>query len=195
MFKQISRVTTGLLNTVNDAVAGGSVSSGTGANPYAGQLGAIAYFGPSTVRFDSSIGTLYEGWYQYVQFLGTATAAAARGLFAFWNDLTNFIVTNDATNGQHAGVTLNAVTKGNYGWIQISGLASVLFRATITKATPAVKDLVLTTAGANTADILADATNLTSVEVKRIVGVAASAAPVGGAISLVELFQRVLLPS
>lgn len=195
MFKQISRVTTGLLNTVNDAVAGGSVASGTGANPYAGQLGAIAYFGPSTIRYDSSIGTLYEGWYQYVQFLSTSSASNARGQFVFWNDLTNFIVTPDATDGQHAGVTLNVITKGNYGWIQISGLASVLFRSSITKATPAVKDLVVTTSGANTADILADATNLTSPLYKRVVGVAASTAPVGGAISLVELFQRVLLPS
>jgi hypothetical protein len=194
MFKQIVRVTTGLLNTVNDAVAGGSVASGTGANPYAGQLGAIAYFGPSDIRFDSSIGTLYEGWYQYVQFL-VSGGAPARGLMAFWSDLTNFVVTMTAVNGQHAGVVLNSVTAGQYGWIQISGLASVKFANSITKATPAVKDLVLTTDGANTCDILADATAITSPTFKRVVGVAASTAPVGGAISLVELFQRVVLPS
>lgn len=193
MFKQISRVTTGLLNTVNDAVAGGSVASGTGANPYAGQLGGIAYFGPQMVRYDSSIGTLYEGWYQYVKFL-VSGGAPARGLVAFWSDLDDFVVTMTAVNGQHAGVVLNSVTAGNYGWIQISGLASVQFRAAITKATPAIKDLVITTDGANTADVLADATGITSPTLKRVLGVAA-AAPANNTISLVELFQRVILPS
>ena len=195
MFKQIARVTTGLLNTVNDAVAGGSVASGTGANPYAGQLGAIAYFGPSTVRYDPNIGTLYEGWYQYVQFLSTSSASNARGQVVFWNDLTNFIVTPDATNGQHAGVTLNVVTKGYYGWIQIQGLASVLFKNPITKATPTLKDIVMVTSGGNTGDQEEDTTNYTNLLYKRVLGIAAVAAPVGGAISLVELFQRVTLPS
>jgi hypothetical protein len=193
-FSQIIKVSTGKLNTVNDAVAGASVASGTGASPYLGQLGKVVWFGPQDIRYDSATGTLYEGFYEYVQFRSGSSASNALGQVVFWYDQTNFIVTPDATDGLHAGVTLNAVSKGNYGWIQVGGRASVLFRASITKATPAIADVVVVQTGQNVADVLADATTFTSPNLKLLLGIA-QAAPTGGAVSVVDLFDRLFLPS
>lgn len=190
--QQIDRIVS-TLASANDPLPGQSVSSGTGAAQYGGQVGARVCLGnddPAITR--SSSPTLYGGIYQYVQFYTSATQAASRGLIAFWQTDTRYIVTNDEPTGVSdiAGICLNAVTKGNYGWIQIAGRASVLFRTAITKATPAVGDLVLAaaigTATPAVSDILADATNLTSVQARQMLGVALTA-PVGGAISSVRL--------
>jgi hypothetical protein len=111
----------------------------------------------------------------------------------FWNDYENFIVTMDEpTNAAMiAGIVLNAVTAGNFGWIQITGKANVLFRAATTKGAPAIGDgVVAAAAGAGasvaTADVLADATGITSLTLSRFIGTAI-AAPAGGAVSLVQL--------
>ena len=109
----------------------------------------------------------------------------------FWSDIPNFVATPDvtaSTQGLVAGIGLQANTKGNYGFIQVAGLASVLFKATITKATPAIGDLVIVDqTPSDTGDILADATGLNSVTGKSIIGVAYDL-PVGGAISRVLLW-------
>jgi len=145
----IVRVTTGKLNTVNDAVPGAIVASVTGGLAYEGQLGQKLVLGPDEVRYDPTIGTLYGGVYQYVRFRTTAVAAPARGLIAFW-DLSVaenlYQVTNDegGDGGVNvwAGIVLNAVTRGNYGLIQIEGKVSVQFRTLITAAIPAIGDPV-----------------------------------------------------
>lgn len=190
--QQIDRIVSRIYNA-NDPLPAQSVASGTGAPQYGGQVGCRVCLGnddPIVTR--SSSPTIYGAIYQYVQFFLTATQASAYGLIAFWQTDTTYIVTNDEPSGVSdiAGVCLNAVTKGNYGWIVTAGKAGVLFRASITKATPAIGDLVLAAAiGSGTpavADILADATNLTSVQARHELGIAVTA-PVGGTVTPVRL--------
>jgi len=128
-----------LINQVNDAMPGGTQNSVAGIqiarDP--GQLGSYYYLTAmeAQMRFGNA---LYSGLYQYVQVLSTATAAPAQGVAAFWSSLANmqsYIVTTDASAADEslfAGVFLNAITKGNYGWIQVGGIASVLYKAAFT---------------------------------------------------------------
>jgi hypothetical protein len=194
---QSPRVTTGFLNTVNDPAPGVPLSSPSGSivQPYTGQVG-----GKLTLRDEdalklsdvTNVATLYNGIYTYVQTKSGSSTAPARGLVAFWYDRGTYIVTPDgsATNiSKPAGVYLNAPTKGQYCFIQVAGKASAKFTATITKATPADGDLVVINSSTYLADVLADATNLTSVEAKTIIGIC-DGAPTGGAISLVDLWRN-----
>jgi len=174
-----------------DSAAGGGPANIAGASRAPGQLGSILYIGPGDPLFyDSSVGTLYPGAYQYVQMYSSSTAAAVVGGIAYWLDPTSstvpYIVTADATDGNQAGVFINPIAKGSYWFIQVDGLANVKFAASTTKATPAIKDLVVCSTGAGTADVLADATGLTSPLLKRVLGTAEEA-PVGGSISAVML--------
>jgi hypothetical protein len=184
--QQIDRIVSKIANA-NDPLPGQSVSSGTGAAQYGGQVGARVCLGNDDVLVtNASSPIIYGGIYQYVQFVSTATAQPSAGLIAFWlasNDKT-YQVTNDEPTGVSdiAGVGLNFVNKGSYGWIQIAGKAQVLYRTVVTKVTPAIGDLVLAAAagaGADvaTADILADATNLTSVQARHILGIAVDSVP------------------
>jgi hypothetical protein len=141
---------------------------------------------------------LYSGIYQYVQFLETSTASNAQGQVVFWvpanatvtsDGYQSYIVTPDAPTvpSMIAGIALNAVTKGNFGWIQITGEATVLFKTGITKATPVVGDLVvLDLTPSDTADVLADATNITSVQYRAVIGKAIDA-PVSASLKRVLL--------
>ena len=187
----IDYVSPGLLNLVNDPYCGGLLSSGTGLAPKLGQLGkklhmtqdeAYARYGGSKVINGVALPQLYSGIYQYVQFYASSSGSPAQGAVMFWqpanatvtsDGLQSYIVTPDPPTvpSNIAGIALNAVTKGNYGWIQITGLATVLFKTGITKATPVVGDLVvLDLTPTDTADVLADATNLTSVQARAIIG-------------------------
>jgi hypothetical protein len=185
----IAVISTGFMNTVNDALPGQPVSSGTGQAHYGGQVGKILAFNHTNVAWSGT--QLYGGKYQYVKLYLSSSAAAAAGQVASWYDLDDYVVTADALTGTSlvAGIFLNAITKGNYGWIQISGLATVKFRAAITKATPAIGDLVLVQAGAYVGDVLADVTNLTSVEQRSTLGVTV-AGPTNGGSSLVALWLQ-----
>ena len=190
--KGISYGTTARLNDVNDSVCGGSSSQGTGATLYGGILGIEIEFTDSQVYYDSAVGTLYGGIYKYVQTYSGSSASPARGQIAFWYNADAFVVTADFINGAQCGVFLNSITKGNFGWVQIGGKASVLFRASITKATPAIGDTVVVQNTANVADTLADATGVTSggaAGIQLLLGNAIVAA-VGGAISPVQLLDR-----
>jgi hypothetical protein len=196
----IDYVSTGFLNTVNDPVIGGLVSSGTGLSPRAGQLGKKGHMSQDEAynRYNGQSPQLYGGVYQYVQFYLSSTAANAQGQVVFWRPasttlsaagLESFIVTPDAPTvpSMIAGITLNAVTKGNYGWIQIAGLATVKFCAAISKTTPVVGDLVvLDLTPTDTADVLADATGITSVQARVIIGKAYDA-PVSAGLKRVLL--------
>lgn len=67
--------------------------------------------------------------YQYVQFKSTTSTIAA-GTAVMWSDFDDYVVSGlvaDAKRNYCAGVALGTVTAGNYGFIQISGPASVLF--------------------------------------------------------------------
>lgn len=186
------------LNNVNDALPGGAGTSGTGAPQYLGQVGhELELDAANALRLsNTSVGTLYGGKYQYVNVRLAATQNPAIGQCAYWYDRDNYIVTPDVATGCFAGIFINAITKGNYGYIQTGGLASVKFKASVTKATPAACDLVVNVSDSSVGrgDVLADATALTSVEVRAIIGTAA-AAPVSNTISTVQLWERYQNPA
>ncbi len=143
----------GLLNAVNDAASGGIVNSVSGIqqarNP--GQLGGFYYLSQAEAssRYGALAAPLYSGLYQYVQVVATSSAPA-RGLAAcysvlptsYTNSLQNYIVTatNTAENQSFfAGIFLNAITPGNFGWIQVAGVATVQYKA---GATGAIGDMI-----------------------------------------------------
>lgn len=78
---------------------------------------------------------LYEGDYQFVGLDAAATVAnvgVGKVAYLLSNARGNLVV----TDGSHAanqnlitGVFINALTPGNYGWVQIAGRASVFFPA------------------------------------------------------------------
>lgn len=190
---QILTVYRGKLNAVDDAAIGGPARQPLGSSPVAGQLGAkVALSYEDALRAsDFTVGTLYGGVFQYVYVDPIPVHAVVRGRVAFyWSAATRqaFQVTPDhpAGTGCIAGIFINAITPGHYGFIQTKGLATILYTGMITKTSPAAQDLVICRNNDNVGEVLADATPLTSVEVRSILGVA-SEAPVGGALRLVEL--------
>lgn len=111
------RVTTGFFDTVNDEFCGGGSTANTALAP--GQLGARVTIGLNAPVNISLAVNRYEGTFQYVRTLSTDTVLPALGLLAFWSDRTNYIVTTlDTYSDQVAGVFLNSITKGNYGFIK-----------------------------------------------------------------------------
>jgi hypothetical protein len=181
----IARISTGYLNTVDDAKPGQPVSSGTGESNYDAQVGKIISFNHANVPWKTT--QLYGGKYQYVKLYLSSSASAVAGQVAFWYDIDDYVVTADYSAAIPAGVFLNAITKGQYGWIQTAGLATVKFRASITKTTPAIGDTVIVQTGAAVGEVLADATGLTSVESARILGTAVEA-PTNSGSKLVALW-------
>jgi len=158
---QIARVSTGFLNTVNDPVPGNSIASPTGALDYSGLVGQEFELTAeqAAALSKTTIGTLYAGRYKYVKCAAGSTAANARGQVVVWSDVNNYVVTPDVaatTAGLPAGVTLNVVTKGNYGFIQVQGKATVLYRASVTDKT--LGNLIVQLTTTNTFDAIADAT-------------------------------------
>lgn len=137
----------GTINGVNDPVAGGSspasnLSGGTAnaQNLRAGQVGFTVELNTeqALALSDTSVGTLYAGWYMYVK----SATAGVRGCAAFISSLANggdYTVTGDsataATLLRPVGIYLNTVTAGYYTWIQIRGLASLQFVTAITNET------------------------------------------------------------
>lgn len=174
----------------SSALAGGLVSS------YAGQVGTrLILSAEDAGKFSNTAnGTLYGGVYCYVK-TNAAAANIARGRLAFW-DLTvseaSYQVHQDETqNGGVpliAGVFLNAITPGNYGWIQISGRATLQSRATVTAAT---RNIIWSGAGSGadnaTVDGLANATAITGANLySTFLGVAEQVAA-NGALIIVNL--------
>jgi len=202
LLSNILRLTSAQIDLINDSVPGSSVATPTGNLAYAGQLGGwlVANETEAAGLGSGSTGlTLHAGIYQYVQFKAASTTAPAKGTIMYYasqSDQALYRATPDvtaATDGLIAGVALGAVTKGNYGFIQVAGVANVLFKASITKATPAIGDMVVVDGSStNTADILADATGVTWATAKLALGKAVTL-PVGAAISLVWL-NPIILP-
>jgi hypothetical protein len=151
--KQATALTAKFLNDVNDSGQGGnqvSVPAGvvqvSSSQNFVGDRMLVDDISALALS-DTTVGTLYGGIYEYVQTLAGSTAAPARGTAAFIRaaDLPPafspplFQVTADAQPTTalptlFAGVFINAITKGNYGWIQTQGVASLLFDSTITTA-------------------------------------------------------------
>jgi len=143
---------------------------------------------------------LYAGDYQYVQFYASSVAAAAvQGQIVRWLDNTtnllsgNFIVTPDASAanlGEIAGIALCNTGKGNYWFIQVSGVAQVKFAGANNAATPAVGDLVFSDYAAPSIyaiDPTQSTTGLTLAQLKGVLGVAFATAPANSTISPVLL--------
>jgi len=188
----IVRTSLPALNDINDAYPANNTPSMSGAtNTYAAQLGARVWLdgNPGGVRYDSTIGTLYGGKYQYVKTTAATTATYILGRPVFWTDFENYVVTADSSAvlvGKMAGIVLNAVTKGNYCWIQTAGKAMVLFKTGLTAATPADGDLIVLDATTGLADVLTQSGSPTYLILKAAIGVAL-AAPVSATASAVLL--------
>jgi hypothetical protein len=188
----IVRTSLPALNDINDQFVANNTPSASGAtNQYAAQLGARVWLdgNPGGVRYDSAIGTLYGGKYQYVKTTAGTTNAYAKGQPVAWTDFENYVVTSDFSSvlvGKVAGFCLNTVTKGQYCWIQVAGKATVLFKTGMTVATPQDGDLVVIDATAGQADVLTQSGNTTYLTLKAAIGVAL-AVPTSGNASLVLL--------
>lgn len=114
----------------------------------------------------TSVGTLYQGVYQLVQYKSDVTTVT-RGQLLFWDVLSasgiaNFVVTATAaaTNKFRAGVALATETAGGskYAWIQVAGLASCLYKSSPADTT--IGDVVIQTSLTTaTVDAIADATD------------------------------------
>src|SRR5437870_814297 len=79
----IIRMTTGLINTVNDAVIGGEAGI-SGASKFAGQLGQPVWLDDRQLFFSAAVGTVYGGRFRYVR-LSAGSSAVARGQIVFWD--------------------------------------------------------------------------------------------------------------
>lgn len=151
-FKTADQLTARFLNDVNDSVSGGTIfalPSGVQPPPYSATQPGDAIIlddGLAAALSDTAVGTLFGGTYMYVGTILGETNSAARGQLAYWrtNELPGgagqgYIVITDPQPSASvptfvAGVFINAVTKGNFGWIQTGGQAQVLFDFTLTAA-------------------------------------------------------------
>ena len=181
------RVVTRALNLVNDTMPGGVLTSHSPSGQAPGQVGQRIYLGYDEIQYESAIGTLYGGGYVYVKTFEHGPHIH-KGRIAFWWDKDHAVVTAIPIDGNHAGVFLNDVDRGNYCYIQYSGKATLLFSTVLAKATPAVKDLIVQKTTTHDGDVVDDATTVTGSILKRRLGVALEA-PVAGALKLVELYE------
>ena len=135
----IVRVSTGLLNTVDDSVIGNQEGL-SGVSKFGGQLGKGLWVDADQIAqmYDSAIGTLYAGCYRYVKFKA-AMGAGVRGQAVFWDNgvadnlyqVTTLETTTTLVASSVAGILLGVPTAGNYGFIQVAGIATVKYRAAI----------------------------------------------------------------
>jgi len=155
--KQADFLTAANLNDVNDQTVGGQIQSvptavpATQGNQTLPGDRIILDDATAYALSDTTVGTLYGGIYCYVQATYT-TQAPVVGAIAFLKatDVGNLLPTSPATTSYVAygdaqpstsvptyvfGVWINVLTKNYYGWIQIAGVASVLFDSTVTATT------------------------------------------------------------
>jgi len=129
----------GFLNSGGfEAIGGADTAPGAGQR-FPGLLGQTVVHSNATALKASRLatGTLFEGIYQLVRYAPGVTTIS-RGQLVFWdtlanNGIPNFRVTgtSTATTNFRAGVALAAETAGGnlYAWIQVAGMASILFGA------------------------------------------------------------------
>ena len=180
-------LSSGYLNTEDNTLVGKTATGSVvnfPAQSYLGQLGKLLVVDDAeALRLSkTTIGILRAGAYALVQTKAGSTAAPARGLGAFWdinanNGVGKSVVTPDmAATSVLAGYYISAPTKGNYCWIQVAGLATLQFRATVTSKV-AGNLVVFTGLTTNTFDAIADATDYftTAGAYKTVVGQAQEA--------------------
>lgn len=162
-----------VLNASNDTAASGMADQITGFPYNAGGLVLGDYFDLTNQEAfrncKPATGTLYAGRYRRVQVDSGATAANVKtgtiglmpSLAAIGQDIgtgpqtgsaappsMNVVTSWDQSIGGGGKpvrpvVFLNTVTPGNFCWVQELGVATVLGKATLTAATPAVGDVVI----------------------------------------------------
>lgn len=152
------------LNDVIDSYIG----SYDGVQEYKGMLGrkvalsdgeALNLTNTAAANYSSST-PLKGGVYQLVKMTSTAlTIAAARGLAVYWDPTgadNSFQVTTDAPTGkaQFAGVLINALTAGKYGWILTDGMGYIKCKTGLA-TTGAVGDVMTVDAATGTFNNLA----------------------------------------
>ncbi len=206
---QIIRITTGLLNTVNDTVIGGQEGI-SGVSKFGGQLGKTVGFTPDQIAamYDSTVGTLYGGRFRYVKMRATDddSPVLTPGKIVFWDTtVSNWYSAYQVTRDENlsssdnavaiAGIYLGGIEPGNYGFIQDLGMVPVRMRSVLTAAGAIGSRVYAAGAGdlgldQGTADVLT--TDSTSLANKRQLGWA-PAAPVASALTNVVLdFTNVL---
>lgn len=172
--KQAVSLTAKFLNDVNDSASGGqlvSVPSGVPVPPSSQTIAGdriVLDDATALALSDTAVGTLFGGVYMYVGLLTGSAAASAVGAVAFYrsNELPAgatqaYTVTADpqpatTTPTYVAGIFINVISKGSFGWIQVAGTANVLFGAALV-ATLAGTNVFAsqTTAGAADAGVAA----------------------------------------
>lgn len=151
--KQADYLNGAYLNDVNDATQGGAINvAPTGLTLSQGQqtmVGDRIILDDATAYAlsDTTVGTLYGGIYMYVNVSAGTAATSVRGCVAFFLSAgithpNTYTVSMDpqptTTNPTYVlGVFINGITKLNYGWVQIAGIASVLFDTTTITGTTA----------------------------------------------------------
>jgi hypothetical protein len=208
-FHEKQNYVTQKLNDVNDTVQGNQTAGGTGTALYSLIGVRILLDNVAALALsDTTVGTLYAGMYQYVNLLSGGTNAGVRGQIAFWattqtganifaaDGITPYSVSADGSatlgDGLWAGPFLNALTKGNFGWVQVAGIASVLFQATPSANTIGTA-VVVNTAGV-TVDSRADATGTLTwggaQGIKTFIGIALEAPGASGSTAVKRILMR-----
>lgn len=192
----IIRVSTGLLNTVNDSVIGNQAGI-TGVSKFGGQLGKILWVSSEQIgqMFDSSVGTLYAGAYQYVKL--AASQSIVRGDLLYWDQgvaantftVTKAVNTTTANYQSFAGFALNVITAGQYGFIQVAGIASGLYVASITGTKQIGGQVMGSVATAGRVDVIDAA--ITGLTQNNFLGWAVSL-PTDNTIGQIQLAQRLV---
>lgn len=196
---QIVQIPSGYLNVVNNAVIGQQTAPQFGGSEYSGQLGKWWDLDADNIRFNSAVGTLYGGRFQYVQ-LSADSAVPVIGQMLFWDTTvarslfrvtTSPTLSSDDAGMMKAGICLSAsLTPGYYTVMQIpgnSGQVVVKFRASLT-ASGAIGSRVYVSDQTNTDKGLMDVltTDATSIVNARYIGTAVGI-PVGGATGVVDI--------
>ena len=178
-------------NRVGDPAPGVSVStaqaSGSIVQPYTGMVGGKLTLTEAEAKTlsDPTTITLHGGIYMYVHFILGSTNSNNPGQLVFWYNEQRYEVTPDPQAGYIAGVTLNQVTKNNYDFIQIAGVAPVLFGALTGPGT--IGNSVIQVPGNNIADIPLAATAVTWGNLPEFIGVVQGITAVASQINSVRL--------
>lgn len=186
------------INSCNDASASGFTDLRTGLPVNAGGLNLGDYFDLTNQEAQrasyTTNGLLYAGRYRRVQVDSGATAANVKtgtiglmpSLAAIGQDIgkiggvnppsMNVVTSWDQSIGGGGKavrpvVFLNAITPGNFGFVQELGVASVLGKNGLTAATPAIGDVIIGTTG-GLADDPTQSTPLTYALYSALIGIA-----------------------
>lgn len=145
------------LNAANDSTATALSDVRTGVTEYGGALNKGMYFDLTEVQANQlsylTNGKLHAGRYRRVQVDSGATAANVKtgaiglmvaGLQPELNVVTSY---DKGIPGCHPVIFLNAITPGNWGFVQELGIANILCGTTLTKAAPNTGDLINSVTG------------------------------------------------